>query len=98
MKKNLFLFVSALLFISLSFVISSSFGKGTPPSQSVLGVTAVPQQGSSDIALANSTGIGQRTKTSGCQRDGANQDMDCTPGAILPVAKEQVCVSGYSSS
>lgn len=42
--------------------------------------------------------IGQRTKTSGCQVNGAYQDKACTPGAIFPDAtKSQICQSGYSS-
>ncbi len=43
--------------------------------------------------------IGQRTKNSGCQVQGAYQDKACTPGAIFPDAtKDQICQSGYSSS
>jgi hypothetical protein len=40
-----------------------------------------------------------QTKTSGCQVNGKLADLACTPGAIIPTAtKDQICVSGYSSS
>ena len=43
--------------------------------------------------------IGQRTKSSGCQVNGALPDSACTPGAIFPSAtKDQVCQSGYAKS
>jgi len=42
---------------------------------------------------------GRRTKTSGCVVQGKFPDPACTPGDIFPdVTKDQVCVSGYSSS
>ncbi len=41
--------------------------------------------------------IGQRTKTSGCVAQNALPDSACTPGAILDVTKDDICVSGYSS-
>ncbi|HET8912600.1 MAG TPA: HNH endonuclease [Ktedonobacteraceae bacterium] len=48
---------------------------------------------------SGSVNIGHRTKTSGCQVNGAYQDKACTPGAVFPDAtKDQICVSGYSSS
>ena len=44
------------------------------------------------------TGIGQRTKTSGCVSANALPDPACTPGAIFPEAtKDQICMPGYSS-
>ncbi|MDO8659482.1 MAG: HNH endonuclease signature motif containing protein [Candidatus Parcubacteria bacterium] len=43
--------------------------------------------------------LGQRTKTSGCVAVNGLEDKACTPGAIIEgVAKEQICVSGYSKS
>jgi hypothetical protein len=43
--------------------------------------------------------IGQRTKTSGCQVNGALQDSACTPGAIIATAtKDQICQSGYAKN
>ncbi len=43
--------------------------------------------------------LGQRTKTSNCQVQGALEDIACTPGAIFPDATtNQICQSGYSSS
>jgi hypothetical protein len=42
---------------------------------------------------------GVRTKTTGCQANGALQDEACTPGAIFSDAtKEKICVPGYASS
>lgn len=42
---------------------------------------------------------GVQTKTSGCAGVNGLQDSACTPGAIFPnVTKDQICVSGYSSS
>lgn len=51
-------------------------------------------------ASANtSTSLGQQTKTTGCVAQGPLPDKACSPGAIFPTAtKEQICVSGYSSS
>lgn len=41
--------------------------------------------------------LGQRTKTTGCQINGALPDSACTPGAIIATAtKEQVCQPGYA--
>lgn len=39
-----------------------------------------------------------QSKTSGCLANQPLPDPSCTPGAILPVTKDQVCVSGYSAS
>lgn len=45
------------------------------------------------------SGLGQRTKTSGCVLANALPDFACTPGAVFPdVTKEQICTPGYSSS
>lgn len=56
-----------------------------------------------DPTLAPSNNVststyGVRLKTSGCLANQAFPDYACTPGAILPVTTEQVCVSGYSAS
>ena len=41
--------------------------------------------------------LGARTKTSGCQANGALPDPACTPGAIFADAtKEAICQPGYS--
>lgn len=43
--------------------------------------------------------LGEQTRTSGCEARGPLPDSACSPGAIFPDAtKEQICVSGYSSS
>lgn len=47
--------------------------------------------------LGNFT-LGVRTKTSGCIPNGEKPDYDCTPGAILPATKDQVCTPGYSAT
>ncbi len=48
---------------------------------------------------SNGPGLGQRTKTSGCQVQGPLPDSACTPGAIFAGAtKEQICTSGYAKS
>lgn len=39
---------------------------------------------------------GVQQKTSGCVMNGKNPDQACTPGAIFPVAADEVCKSGYS--
>lgn len=43
--------------------------------------------------------LGERVKFQDCQAQGPLPDPDCTPGAIFDgVSKEEVCVSGYSST
>lgn len=43
--------------------------------------------------------FGQRTKTNGCQTNGAYADSSCTPGAIFANATtDEVCRPGYSRS
>ncbi len=42
--------------------------------------------------------LGPRTKTSGCQVQGALPDKSCTPGSVLNVSTGQVCQVGYASS
>ncbi len=55
-----------------------------------IGGTPIPQTGGAVI--------GSRTKTSGCQVQGALPDSACTPGAVLDVSASKVCQPGYSSS
>ncbi len=51
------------------------------------------------VSSAASVPLGQRTKETGCNVNGALQDTACTPGAIIPTAtKERICVSGYSKT
>src|SRR5512138_949132 len=61
--------------------------------------TFVPQaQKPSPTFSGSGTGIGQRTKSSGCVSANALPDPACTPGAIFPDAtKDQICTPGYSS-
>jgi len=60
------------------------------PTIAVAAPTAVP---------LTTSHIGQRTKTSGCQANGALPDSACTPGAIFSDATAaQVCQSGYARS
>jgi len=69
-------------------VLSTASGApaGAPPTATVTAASGVPHWG-------------VRTKTSGCQVQGPLPDPACTPGDILPgVTKDQICVSGYSSS
>ena len=62
----------------------------------VLGTTITP---SSQPVEAVGTPIGPRSKTADCAINGALQDTNCTPGAIIPTAtKDQICVAGYSKS
>ena len=42
--------------------------------------------------------LGDRTKTVGCVIQGALQDASCTPGAVLPATKAQICTPGYAKS
>lgn len=54
---------------------------------------------SSSVPATASAPLGQRTKDSGCAATGTEQDLACTPGAIIPSAtKEQICVPGYSKT
>ncbi|MCL4369244.1 MAG: HNH endonuclease, partial [Actinobacteria bacterium] len=40
---------------------------------------------------------GHRTKTTGCQANGALPDSACSPGAIFATATtDQICQAGYS--
>jgi len=71
--------------------------KAAVPITAVLCVTLVAAcagRASVDTAAAH---VGQRTKTTGCQVNGALPDGACTPGAIIRTAtKDQICQSGYA--
>ncbi len=70
-----------VLIIVAGLLLSGCFNSGqTPGSQPTAGA---PQWG-------------QRTKTSGCGVNGKYPDSGCTPGDILQVTKDDVCVPGYS--
>jgi hypothetical protein len=49
-------------------------------------------------AIPPAGGLGQRTKTSGCQSSGNLPDPACTPGHIFAATKEQICTPGYARS
>lgn len=42
--------------------------------------------------------LAPRTKTSGCVSQNGLPDAACTPGAVVGVTKEQVCLPGYSTT
>lgn len=74
--------------------LSSNRNSVQTPSQQAAGPTPAPAQ----LPTGTLATIGTRTKTSGCEINGALQDKACSPGAIFSVTATQVCVSGYSSS
>src|SRR6185369_4320543 len=100
MNKNRILLILSLILISCAAVLGYSLTSNSSQNQTVLGSTTadVTPAASPNTSPSPTPLIGQRIKTTNCQRNGANQDIDCTPGAILPVTKEQICVSGYSAS
>ncbi len=78
--------IAILLLVQLA--CSVDLGTTTPEP-----VTAVP------VTPGAGTGLGQRTKTSGCVSTNDLPDPACTPGAIFPDATvQQICTPGYSSS
>jgi hypothetical protein len=62
---------------------------GTLIPQIGIGGTPAPQQPAA---------LGQRSRSSGCQIQGALPDAACTPGAVMNANTNQICQSGYSSS
>ncbi|HEY0753253.1 MAG TPA: HNH endonuclease signature motif containing protein [Ktedonobacteraceae bacterium] len=90
MKRVYFLAALFCLFLSGCSEITVNLS-GTPTTGSGTGTntnvsTTVPKWGT-------------RAKTSGCVANGALQDQQCTPGALITSAtKDQICKSGYSSS
>lgn len=59
-----------------------------------IGGTAVPNNPQPQAAPP----IGARTKSSGCQVQGALPDPACTPGAVMTTDANTVCQRGYASS
>ncbi len=49
-----------------------------------------------DILEPNTLGV--QTKATDCHVNGPLPDVECTPGAVLPVTVEQICTSGYTKS
>jgi hypothetical protein len=84
LKKHIFVFavMAAVLLVAFSSCDLASSGSGN---------------GGSGTSSAEPN-WGVQTKTTDCVIQGAFQDTACTPGAILSVTKEQVCVSGYARS
>jgi hypothetical protein len=70
-------------------------GGGSTPVASVP-ISSSPT--SSGGATAGEPNWGHQKKTSNCSARGALPDPDCTPGDILNVTKNDICVSGYSAS
>jgi hypothetical protein len=61
--------------------------------------TSASPTASSSSTFGPQPNWGVRTKTTGCQTNGALQDQACTPGDIIPTAtKDKICVSGYAGS
>lgn len=51
------------------------------------------------LATQADTALGARTKTSGCQVNGAYPDPACTPGSVfVGVATSTICKSGYTKT
>jgi len=91
-RKSCLSLVTILLLVVLSLSACSSPVDVSPASPPTGGQT--PSTGGQTPSK-----IGERTKTSGCVSNNGLPDPACTPGAILPEAtKDQICVSGYSSS
>ncbi len=86
--------IIAVLVVSFSvFACSAVADTGTPQPPTAQPPTTGPQ------TPGTGTGLGQRTKTSGCVSSNGLPDPACTPGAIFPDAtKDKICVPGYSSS
>jgi hypothetical protein len=63
------------------------------------GCAPVTTTGPSASPTSSAHQLGVRTKTSGCQVNGALPDTACTPGAIFADATtDKICQSGYASS
>ncbi len=61
--------------------------------------TLIPGIGIAGTAVpGQAAALEPRTKTAGCQVQGALPDQACTPGSVLNVSTGQVCQSGYASS
>jgi len=63
------------------------------------GCAPITTTGPSTTQAPSAHQLGMRTKTSGCQVNGALPDSACTPGAIFADATtDKICQSGYASS
>ncbi len=100
----LLLWVAGIVRIQVSPQVNVPPEVQTPEAQvpEVLGTLAATPQVLGTRAAAPSvsapTLLGQRTKTSGCVSHNALPDSACTPGAILNVSRDQICVPGYSTN
>jgi hypothetical protein len=76
----------------------------SPSQKSEVVASTLPAASSSAIPLNNSSSsaaaltLGVQTKTANCAATGVYPDFSCSPGAVLDVTKDQICISGYSSS
>ncbi len=76
----------AILVLPLLLSCAGELVTITPPASGVTPVTS------------SASGLGQRTKTSGCVSANGLPDPACTPGAIFPTATvDQICVPGYTT-
>ncbi len=92
-RYTLIVAVAALALFLVQLACSVDLGT-TPQPSTPAPSTAVPI-----TPGTGSTGLGQRTKTSGCVSSNGLPDPACTPGATFPdVTVQQICTSGYSSS
>lgn len=97
MKKSQYVssFLLAVLLVSLYAFSGQTASVPSPLPRPAVSLAPEVLSVSSDSAKQ----IAQRTKVSGCRVLNGVQDNYCTPGSIFPeVTKDQVCVSGYSSS
>jgi hypothetical protein len=83
--------ISALIVISCALLLPTNISTPTPAAGSSTPVVAAPTE---NVPAS----WGKPTKTSGCQVNGPLQDRACTPGAIFPVTKNDICQSGYARS
>ncbi len=80
----------ALLIFGFYFISTHSSKPASNPSPT-------PTNQSANATPASNQVLGARTKTEGCQAQGALPDKACTPGATFPnVTKDDVCTPGYS--
>lgn len=86
-KKSLIVALVVMLMIGIAYVLAR---------RQVQTSAQVTQPTSSNQGTYNPAAP---TKTAGCVAVGALPDPACTPGAVITTAtKDQICVSGYSST
>src|SRR5579884_1628158 len=95
--RTRFIIGGLLIIVLIVGVLMLGHGQQSPTPPLVSTATPAP---SAKLAPASSNLVlGVQTKTEGCQINGALQDKECTPGAVIPgVTAAQVCTPGYSKS